>query len=97
MVESKVTVFFGRTSLGLILITLGEKADTSKNPMDGLFALASLAAYSNNAVATNVTRKKHLLIFVTPTIIDPAGNRVHTDSELPFSKDTVPPQPSVRR
>jgi general secretion pathway protein D len=29
--------------------------------------------------------KKNLVIFVTPTIIDPAGNRVHTDAELPYS------------
>ncbi|MBI3881319.1 MAG: hypothetical protein HY301_14805 [Verrucomicrobia bacterium] len=41
--------------------------------------------------------KKNLVIFVSPTIIDPAGNRVHTDSELPFSKETVPAQPAVRR
>jgi len=30
------------------------------------------------------TRKKNLIIFVTPTIIDPAGNRAHKDEELPF-------------
>jgi type II secretory pathway component GspD/PulD (secretin)/tetratricopeptide (TPR) repeat protein len=38
------------------------------------------------------TRKKNLLIFVTPTIIDPAGNRVHTDEELPFAQTSIPPQ-----
>ena len=38
------------------------------------------------------TRKKNLLIFVTPTIIDPAGNRVHSDEELPFAQSSVPPQ-----
>ena len=31
------------------------------------------------------------MIFVTPTIIDPAGNRVHTDEEMPF----IPPQVSL--
>jgi general secretion pathway protein D len=30
------------------------------------------------------TRKKNLVIFVTPTIIDPAGNRAHRDEDLPF-------------
>jgi general secretion pathway protein D len=30
------------------------------------------------------TRKKNLVIFVTPTIIDPAGNRAHKDEDLPF-------------
>jgi hypothetical protein len=31
-----------------------------------------------------------LVIFVTPTIIDPAGNRVHTDDDLPFALNTTP-------
>jgi hypothetical protein len=32
------------------------------------------------------------MIFVTATIIDPAGNRVHSDDELPFAQP-VPAQP----
>jgi general secretion pathway protein D len=39
--------------------------------------------------------KENLMIFVTPTIIDPAGNRVHTDDDLPFAKNAVPPQPAA--
>ena len=38
--------------------------------------------------------KKNLMIFVTSTIVDPAGNRVHSDDELPFAKTRVPVQPS---
>jgi general secretion pathway protein D len=38
------------------------------------------------------TKKKNLLIFVTPTIIDPSGNRVHTEEDLPFAQNSVPPQ-----
>ena len=37
------------------------------------------------------TRKKNLIIFVTPTIIDPAGNRAHLDEDLPFYQN-VPVQ-----
>jgi general secretion pathway protein D len=29
--------------------------------------------------------KKNLVIFVTPTIIDPAGNRAHSEDEMPFA------------
>ena len=36
--------------------------------------------------------KKNLMIFVTGTIVDPAGNRVHSDDELPFAQSTIPPQ-----
>jgi general secretion pathway protein D len=36
--------------------------------------------------------KKNLIIFVTPTIIDPAGNRVNSDADLPFAR---PPSASA--
>ena len=39
--------------------------------------------------------KKNLMIFVTATIVDPAGNRVHSDDELPFAQTAIPPQPVV--
>lgn len=39
------------------------------------------------------SRRKQLLLFVTPTIVDPAGNRLHKDDELPFSTNAVPPHP----
>ena len=38
------------------------------------------------------TEKKNLIIFVTPRIIDPAGNPVHTMDNLPYDPNTVPPQ-----
>ena len=42
---------------------------------------------------TKSTQKKNLMIFVTATIVDPAGNRVHSDDELPFTQSSIPPQP----
>lgn len=38
-------------------------------------------------------KKTSLVIFVTPTIIDPAGNRVHSDDDLPFAQKAIPTQP----
>jgi general secretion pathway protein D len=43
---------------------------------------------------TKSSIKKNLMIFVTATIVDPAGNRVHSDDELPFAQSPLPPQPS---
>ena len=43
---------------------------------------------------SNISQKKNLVIFVTPSIIDPAGNRVHTDDELPFAQSAIPTQKS---
>jgi general secretion pathway protein D len=40
------------------------------------------------------TKKKNLVIFVTPTIIDPAGNRLHSEEEMPFANSAIPPQPT---
>ncbi len=39
------------------------------------------------------TIKNNLMIFVTATIVDPAGNRVHSDDDLPFAQATTPTQP----
>jgi general secretion pathway protein D len=41
---------------------------------------------------SNFTEKKNLAIFVTPTIIDPAGNRVHDDKNLPYDPLSYPTQ-----
>ncbi|MBI5773541.1 MAG: hypothetical protein HZA89_07345 [Verrucomicrobia bacterium] len=38
-------------------------------------------------------QKRNMVIFVTPTIIDAAGNRVNSDEDLPFIKTSTPPQP----
>jgi general secretion pathway protein D len=46
---------------------------------------------------SNKTEKKNLIIFVTPRIIDPAGNPVHTMENLPYDPNRVPPQaPQVK-
>ena len=41
---------------------------------------------------SKTTIHRNLMIFVTATIVDPAGNRVHSDDELPFAQSTIPPQ-----
>src|SRR5471030_700689 len=41
---------------------------------------------------TKSTVKKNLMIFVTATIVDPAGSRVHSNDELPFIQNSIPPQ-----
>ncbi len=44
---------------------------------------------------SSATQKKNLLIFVTPTIIDPAGNRLHSEDEMPFAQGGIPAQKAV--
>jgi type II secretory pathway component GspD/PulD (secretin) len=33
------------------------------------------------------------LVFITATLVDSAGNRIHADDALPFARDAIPPQP----
>jgi type II secretory pathway component GspD/PulD (secretin)/tetratricopeptide (TPR) repeat protein len=76
------TVFLG----GL----LGENINKIKDkvPMLGDLPFVGRLFRSESSQAV----KENLMIFVTPTIVDPAGNRVHTDAELPFAQTNIPPQ-----
>ena len=47
---------------------------------------------ANGVITTNYTEKE-LIYFITPLLIDPAGNRLHTDDELLERHKTVPGQP----
>jgi type II secretory pathway component GspD/PulD (secretin) len=35
---------------------------------------------------------KEVLVFITVTLVDAAGNRIHSDDERPFAKGAIPPQ-----
>jgi general secretion pathway protein D len=71
---------------GLISSTIQSTKD--KVPMLGDLPLVGRLFQSQ----TKTSAKKNLMIFVTATIVDPAGNRVHSDDELPFAQSTIPPQ-----
>ena len=72
---------------GLISSTIQNTKD--KVPMLGDLPLVGRLFQSQSKTSV----KKNLMIFVTATIVDPAGNRVHSDDELPFAQTAIPPQP----
>jgi len=41
---------------------------------------------------SSANSKRNLMIFVTPTIIDPAGNPAHSAEEMPFAQTGIPAQ-----
>jgi len=50
---------------------------------------------NGNAVAGKPdSSDKEMLVFITATIVDPAGNRVHAEDDLPFAQKGIPSQPS---
>jgi beta-lactamase regulating signal transducer with metallopeptidase domain/type II secretory pathway component GspD/PulD (secretin) len=36
---------------------------------------------------------KEVLVFITVTLVDATDKRIHSDEEMPFAKDGIPPQP----
>ena len=74
------------------LISSSVQSTKDKIPMLGDLPLVGTLFQSQ----TKTSVKKNLMIFVTATIVDPAGNRVHSDDELPFAQSTIPlQQPGV--
>lgn len=39
------------------------------------------------------TQTNTLLVFITARLVDPVGNPIHREDQMPFNKDSIPPQP----
>ena len=63
---------------------------------DKVPVLGDLPLVGNLFQSSSKVTKKNLMIFVTATIVDPAGNRVHSDDELPFAQTAIPAHQTVR-
>lgn len=89
-VTTTVNVWDGQTVVlgGLVDSTIMETEDSV--PVLGEVPIIGRLFQSK----TKVEQKRNLMIFVTATMIDPAGNRVHSDDELPFAQANIPPQPT---
>jgi general secretion pathway protein D len=88
-VLTTVNVWDGQTvALGGLIAS---QITSEKDKVPGLGDLPLLGRLFQSQQKSSV--KKNLMIFVTATIVDPAGNRVHSDDELPFAQVTIPPQP----
>lgn len=90
-VVTSVTVWDSQTVVigGLISDTVTKLQD--KVPILGDLPLVGRLFQSQSSSKT----KSNLLIFVTPTIINPDGSRFHSDDELPFAQNSFPPQKPV--
>ena len=88
-VVSTVNVWDGQTVVlgGL----LSESVSTIKDQVPILGDLPLVGGLFRSQ--SKSTSKKNLLIFVTPMLIDPAGNRLHTEDEMPFAQTGIPVQP----
>lgn len=88
-VITTVNIWDGQTVVLGGLITSQTQNQTDKVPIIG--DLPFVGKLFQSQIKSSV--KKNLMIFVTATIVDPAGNRVHSADELPFAQSSIPPQP----
>jgi type II secretory pathway component GspD/PulD (secretin) len=88
-VVTTVNVWDNQTVVIGGLISSQVNSTSDKVPVLGDIPLVGNLFQSNSKSVT----KKNLMIFVTAIIVDPAGNRVHSDDELPFAQSAIPPQP----
>ncbi len=88
-VITTVNVWDGQTVVLGGLIAAEVTTEKDKVPVIGDLPLLGRLFQSQ----TKSSVKKNLMIFVTAEIVDPAGNRVHSDDELPFAQTAIPPQP----
>ena len=82
------TVWDGQTVL--LAAPLFEHVLINKDKVPVLGDLPLMGRLFRSETSTKV--KKRLLLFLTPTLVDPAGNRVHTPDKLPFDPHSIPPQ-----
>jgi len=88
-VITTVNVWDGQTVVLGGLITSTTQTEKDKVPVIGDLPILGRLFQSQTKSAV----KRNLMIFVTTTIVDPAGNRVHSDDELPFAQSSIPTQP----
>jgi general secretion pathway protein D len=72
---------------------LAEDVSTIKDQVPMLGDLPLVGRFFRSESKT--THKKNLLIFITPMLIDPAGNKLHTEDEMPFAQAAFPLQPAA--
>ena len=71
---------------------ISSSINTTKDKVPFLGDMPLLGRLFQSQTKTEV--KKNLMIFVTATIVDPAGNPVHSADELPFNAPIIPLQPT---
>lgn len=89
-VVTSVNVWDNQTVVIGGLVSSSVQSQKDKVPVIGDLPLLGRFFQSQN----KFTEKKNLMIFVTATIVDPAGNRVHSDDDLPFAQNSIPEQPA---
>lgn len=87
-VTTSATVWDGQTVVLGGLISEDIRKQRDKVPFFGDIPWIGRLFRTESTAAS----KRNLIIFITPTIIDPAGNPVHTPDRLPYDPNLLPDQ-----
>jgi general secretion pathway protein D len=90
-VTTSAIVWDGQTIVLGGLITEEVQKTKDKVPIMGDLPLIGRLFRSE----TSYSSKKNLMIFVTPTLIDPAGNKIHSEDNLPYDPNKIPAQTAL--
>jgi beta-lactamase regulating signal transducer with metallopeptidase domain len=85
-----VNLYDGQTLLLGKFNTEAVGAENNSKPFTQLLRNFKTEAVGAENIPKPDTRE--LLVFVTVTLVDAAGNRIHSDDEMPFAKGAIPPQ-----
>jgi general secretion pathway protein D len=88
-VVTSAIVWDGQTIVLGGLIAENVQKDKDKVPLLGDIPLLGRLFRSERSRS----EKRNLVVFVTPKLIDPAGNRVHAADNLPYDPNVIPAQP----
>jgi type II secretory pathway component HofQ len=72
--------------------TVDETVETIKDKVGVIAELPPMGPSFRNE--TKPGPKKELLVFVTPTLVDRAGNLIHSPDEMRLLGGVAPPQPA---
>ncbi len=72
---------------------ISEKVQKQKDKVPILGDLPFIGRFFRSESSSS--SKKNLVIFVTPRLIDPAGNPLHSEEEMPFAQHSVPSQRAI--
>jgi beta-lactamase regulating signal transducer with metallopeptidase domain len=63
--------------------------------LSGLIRSSVTSTKTDDQPPVKSVKVTETLVFITATLVDPAGNRIHADDALPFARDAIPPQPAT--
>jgi type II secretory pathway component GspD/PulD (secretin) len=61
--------------------------------LSGLIRSSVTSTKTDDQPPVKSVKATETLVFITATLVDSAGNRIHADDALPFARNAIPPQP----